>query len=160
MSGAIPTWSKSCRESPKILGIANSFAAGVFLAIAFVHILPEEAGNWAELNPDNPEPFPLPYFLMFCGYTLILISDKVMFDTHALFEHGHNEVLIDPVDRKLAASIKKSFAQIAQAERAGSVVDVRKSIANANTDIKQSFKEYLSSTDRFSARLKASMKQN
>ena len=66
----------------------------------------------------------------------------------------------DPVDRKLAASIKKSFAQIEQAERAGSVVDVRKSIANANTDIKQSFKEYLSSTDRFSARLKASMKLN
>jgi hypothetical protein len=30
----------------------------------------------------------------------------------------------------------------------------------ANTDIKQSFKEYLSSTDRFTARLKASMRQN
>jgi len=98
LTGLIPTWSKSCRESPKILGIANSFAAGVFLAIAIVHILPEEAANWAELNPDNPEPFPLPYFLMFCGYTLILIIDKVMFDTHALFEHTHEGVLIDPVD--------------------------------------------------------------
>jgi zinc transporter ZupT len=106
LTGLIPTWSKTCRESPKILGIANSFAAGVFLAIAFVHILPEEAGNWAELHPDAENLFPLPYFLMFCGYTLILIIDKVMFDTHALFEHEHGEVLIDPVDRKLAASIK------------------------------------------------------
>ena len=97
---------------------------------------------------------------MFLGYTLILIIDKVMFDTHALFEHDHNEVLSDPVDRQLAVSIKKSFAQIEQAERAGSVVDVRKSIADANTDIKQSFKEYLSNTDRFAARLRASMKQN
>ena len=41
ISGMIPTWSKSCRESPKILGIANAFAGGVFLAIALMHILPE-----------------------------------------------------------------------------------------------------------------------
>lgn len=53
LTGLIPTFLKTCRESPKILSIANSFAAGVFLAIAFVHILPEEAANWAELNPDN-----------------------------------------------------------------------------------------------------------
>jgi len=119
LTGLIPTWSKSCRESPKILSIANSFAAGVFLAIAFVHILPEEARNWAELNPDNSEPFPLPYFLMFCGYTLILVIDKVMFDTHALFEHEHGEGLVDPVDKKLSASIKRSFAQIARAESIG-----------------------------------------
>lgn len=46
LSGYFPTWSRSCRESPKILGIANSFAAGVFIAIALVHILPEEDGNW------------------------------------------------------------------------------------------------------------------
>jgi zinc transporter ZupT len=106
LSGCIPTWSKTCRESPKILGIANSFAAGVFLAIAFVHILPEEAGNWAELHPDADNLFPLPYFLMFCGYTMILILDKVLFDTHALFETNESNVLIDPVDKKLAASIK------------------------------------------------------
>jgi zinc transporter 1/2/3 len=98
LCGCFPTWSKSCRESPKILGIANSFAAGVFLAIGFVHILPEEAGNWAELHPDAENLFPLPYFLMFCGYTLILILDKVLFDTHALFEPTNQDGLTDPVD--------------------------------------------------------------
>ena len=41
ITGLIPTMSASCRESPKILGIANAFAGGVFLAIAFMHILPE-----------------------------------------------------------------------------------------------------------------------
>ena len=86
ITGLIPTWSRSCRESPKILGIANSFAAGVFLAIAFVHILPEEAANWLELKEGVEDPFPLPYFLMFCGYTLILLIDKVLFDTHSLFD--------------------------------------------------------------------------
>jgi len=37
---------------------------------------------------------------MFCGYTLILIIDKVMFDTHSLFEEAHDH--IDPVEEKLA----------------------------------------------------------
>lgn len=41
IAGIYPTYSKTCRESPKAMGIANSFAAGVFLAIAFLHILPE-----------------------------------------------------------------------------------------------------------------------
>lgn len=46
LSGLIPVYSKTCRESPKILGIANSFASGVFIAIALVHILPEMSGLW------------------------------------------------------------------------------------------------------------------
>lgn len=49
IAGLIPTWSTSCRESPKVLGIANSFAAGVFLAIAFMHIAPEMIQTWADL---------------------------------------------------------------------------------------------------------------
>lgn len=96
-SGCFPTWSAGCRENPKILGIANSFAAGVFIAVALVHILPEEAEMWADMNPDTDPLFPLPYFLMFLGYTLILIIDKVMFDTHALFDHKD-----DPAERKLS----------------------------------------------------------
>jgi hypothetical protein len=33
-------------------------------------------------------PFPLPFVLVFAGYSFILIIDRVMFDSHALFEHG------------------------------------------------------------------------
>jgi len=38
--------------------------------------------------------FPLPFFLMVAGYTLILIIDKVLFDTHIILDdhgdgHGH-----------------------------------------------------------------------
>jgi len=32
---------KGCNSNPKVMGLANSFSGGVFLAIAFVHILPE-----------------------------------------------------------------------------------------------------------------------
>ena len=159
LSGYFPTWSKKCRESPKILGIANSFAAGVFIAIALVHILPEEAANWAGLHPPEADPFPLPYFLVFCGYCLILVIDKVMFDTHALFDHDdeHGDHALDPAEQKLQSSIKRSFAQVQMAEMKGSQVDIRKSMAKADNDLKKSMKEFLSSTDKFAVRLKASM---
>lgn len=35
--------------------------------------------------------FPLPFVLVFAGYSFILIIDRVMFDSHALFEHGHGD---------------------------------------------------------------------
>ena len=91
----IPTWWLGCRESPKVLGIANSFAGGVFLAIALMHITPEMIETWNDLDVnkhmegteevENKKIFPLPELLIFTGYTIILIIDKVLFDTHALF---------------------------------------------------------------------------
>jgi zinc transporter ZupT len=41
--GILPYWSTNCRKNPRILGVGNAFAGGVFIAIAFVHILPEQA---------------------------------------------------------------------------------------------------------------------
>lgn len=87
------------------MGIANSFAGGVFLAIALVHIMPEQSASYIEYKKekggdaaDKDEFFPLPEFLVFCGYTLILIIDKVMFDTHALFDDGSDKQFSDPAD--------------------------------------------------------------
>jgi len=74
------------------------------MAIAFVHILPEAATSYAELK--GPDAFPLPYTLVFVGYSIILLMDKVLFDTHALFEdneahaeHGEDQVA-DPAAKK------------------------------------------------------------
>ena len=39
--GLIPLYSTKFKESPFVLGIANAFSGGVFLAIAFMHIMPE-----------------------------------------------------------------------------------------------------------------------
>lgn len=34
----------------------------------------------------------IPFFLLVAGYTLILVIDKVLFDTHAILGHdGHEE---------------------------------------------------------------------
>ena len=62
------------------------------MAIAFIHVLPEEIETWNEISGPG-KVFPLPELLAFIGYTIILILDKVLFDTHALFEHedGHGD---------------------------------------------------------------------
>lgn len=39
--GIVPVKSKAFQESPMILGIANAFSGGVFIAIACMHIMPE-----------------------------------------------------------------------------------------------------------------------
>jgi zinc transporter ZupT len=39
--GLIPAYSKYCRGSQLMLSLMNCFAGGLFLAMAFMHILPE-----------------------------------------------------------------------------------------------------------------------
>lgn len=112
IAGMIPTWSSRCRESPKIMGIANAFAGGVFLAIAFMHITPEEIEVWGELQGNPEKLFPLPELLIFCGYTFILIIDKVLFDSHALFAHDdeeHGHASHDPAEQKFENNLKASM---------------------------------------------------
>lgn len=72
-------------------------------------------------NPDHV--LPVPTLLMVAGYTLILIIDKVLFDTHSLFadehghgEEGHEENAMDPAEKKFRDNLKASFANIARAE--------------------------------------------
>lgn len=118
IAGWIPTIWTSCRESPKILGIANSFACGLFLAISILHITPEEVHNWEYLDRNshkdpnagekdaripNDKIFPLPELMVFLGYTIILIMDKVLFDSKALFENSDGE---DPAKAKLERNIR------------------------------------------------------
>ena len=118
----MPIWSKTCRTSPKILGIANSFAAGVFLAIALVHVLPEEIEGWADWC-GTEEVFPLPEVLCFVGYTLILVLDKVAFDSHAYFDaHG-----TDPAEAKLERSVRESFKKARDLPENATPEEVRES---------------------------------
>jgi solute carrier family 39 (zinc transporter), member 1/2/3 len=98
-AGMLPIKVKACKESPTFIGLANAFSGGLFLAIALFHVLPETADQYndyyKDLNGEDPK-WPLPYMLAFGGYSVILMVDRVMFDSHALFEgedghggHGH-----------------------------------------------------------------------
>jgi zinc transporter 1/2/3 len=87
--GILPVKSKTFKESPKILGIANAFSGGVFLAIGLTHIMPEEVNAWNELH-EGEKTFPWPYLILVLGYTLMLTIDKVVFDAHEILDgHGH-----------------------------------------------------------------------
>jgi zinc transporter ZupT len=44
--GLIPAYSKHCRSSKVTLSLMNCFAGGVFLAMAFMHILPEAVDTY------------------------------------------------------------------------------------------------------------------
>ena len=140
-AGIFPTYSKKCRDSPKILGIANAFAAGVFMGIAFLHILPEEIEIWNEIwianGKDDHHVLPLPTILLIAGYTLILIIDKVLFDTHSMFQHDDNHGAEDHrhsenAQDKFRENLKASFKRVDDAKRSGSAEDLRKSIEEEN----------------------------
>ena len=157
LSGMLPTWSESCRSSPKILGIANSFAGGVFLAIAFMHITPEEIEAWNELEVKKgvTKVFPLPELLIFVGYTFILLIDKVLFDTHALFDHDHDaEHGHDPAEAKLESNLKASMSRANALAQNG---DPRASRIEQKEGVDDAMKSYLNPHDRFATRMKASV---
>lgn len=95
--GILPVKLKRFRNSVTALGLSNSFAGGVFIAIALLHIIPEmvrgwdayACEHWPEIDEDTGEkecgePYPVPLLLTVVGYTLILVLDKVLFDSHAL----------------------------------------------------------------------------
>ena len=130
--GLIPAYSKFFRSSKVILSLLNCFAGGVFLAMAFIHILPESAEQYndvmkklaeeenasnttatAKTGEHGAHVFPLPYLLFFIGYMMVLLIDRVFAGEHGHshgnnFEHSHDhkhndKELVDS-ERKFAES--------------------------------------------------------
>jgi zinc transporter ZupT len=81
--GMLPYAISMCRNSHKVLSVMNCFAAGVFLSIALIHLLPEGSEqyySWAESDGVGiEEPFPLPYTVTFVGYLIAILIDRVIF---------------------------------------------------------------------------------
>ena len=91
---------------------ASCFAAGMLLAIATVHILPEANAMWNSEKHDDHETlnepehsehaeeaekdghaFPLPFVLMLVGFCIMLFMDQVLFKQT---NHKHAEVVKAP----------------------------------------------------------------
>ena len=53
--GIVPQKWKRCRKNETMLSVANAFSGGVFLAIAFVHIIPESARLYYEYSFNTDE---------------------------------------------------------------------------------------------------------
>ena len=169
IAGILPGIIPWCKNSTGVLGIANAFSGGVFLAIAFMHILPEVSESYADVMSDDKEPenyhhgddeeggdpFPLPFALVFVGYAFILLIDKVIFDTHSLVgqhDHGH---LHDPV----MDNVRSSFIQLQKNNS-----DNHQACPNGqsinDSQMNEVIKNYLTRNDKFSVRMSHALKRN
>ena len=84
----IPNYLNSIRKNEYLLDIANTFAAGLFLGIGLLHLLPESS----EIFKDQYKiKFPIAYLISFLTYCLILCIEKVIFDPHSII-HEHNKL--------------------------------------------------------------------
>lgn len=93
--------------------------------------------------------------LIFCGYTFILIIDKVLFDTHALFDHDHEDgEHVDPAAIKLEVNLKASMVRAQNTADSGNLKASRIEEKEGTEDAMQA---YLNPNDRFATRMKASM---
>ena len=174
-------------KSINVLGIANAFSGGVFIAIAFMHIMPEQTSSYASYrqskddddkmvygqNPlrddddDDDDYFPLPFLLVVLGYTFILLIDKVIFDTHSLVDshgHGHgNAHGHDLVQQNFVNNVRSSFTKLQAmlTEDAMNSKEARENNIKDNTDqINDSIKQYLSRNDKFAVRMSRALRKS
>ena len=80
----VPLKSKSFGENKLALSLANAFSGGVFLSLAFGHLIPECVEGFASSVGHYNEA--APYMLVLSGYLLIFFVEKVAFDADGIRE--------------------------------------------------------------------------
>jgi zinc transporter 1/2/3 len=81
----IPLRSKKMSENKLALSLANAFSGGVFLTLAFGHLIPECVDGFHGYNEVTP------YMLVLGGYLLIFFVEKVAFDAHEILHAAEHE---------------------------------------------------------------------
>ena len=95
----VPLKSKRITDNKLGLSLANAFSGGVFLSLAFGHLIPECVHGFHGIGKEFNEA--LPYMIVLGGYLLIFFVEKVAFDAHEIMHemegkghhhgHSHNE---------------------------------------------------------------------
>ena len=82
--GLIPRVLGSCRTSKATLSFMNCFAGGVFFSIALIHLFPEGGAQYDEWAAGEgiEDAFPLFYTMVFVGFLISLLVDKVACSKH------------------------------------------------------------------------------
>ncbi len=75
----LPMRIKHLQES-NVLGLANAFSGGVFLSLAFGHMIPHAHEDLAK----SGYPLSTSLYLALGGYLLIFLVEKIMFNTEEL----------------------------------------------------------------------------
>lgn len=108
MCWLIPLRAKKLEENELVLSLANAFSGGVFLSLAFGHLIPECIHGFEGYNES------LPFMIVLGGYLLIFFVEKVAFDAHGLMNDGTSEAT--PNAGQKTAAVGKKGAEAAVAE--------------------------------------------
>merc|ERR1712238_472995 len=104
----IPLRSKKISENKLALSLANAFSGGVFLSLAFGHLIPECVHGFSTALASNSGSLSAaatnlneaaPYMLVLSGYLLIFFVEKVAFDAHGALhamEHAQDHQSVVP----------------------------------------------------------------
>jgi zinc transporter 1/2/3 len=90
----IPLRSKKISENKLALSLANAFSGGVFLSLAFGHLIPECVHGFEGYNEVTP------YLLVMGGYLLIFFIEKVAFDPHEILHEMEHAQENDKTDKQ------------------------------------------------------------
>jgi solute carrier family 39 (zinc transporter), member 1/2/3 len=111
---------KRFTESKLAISVANAFSGGVFLSLAFGHMLPHACHGFEGSGYSET----VPYYLSLTGYLLIFFVEKIAFDAHELLhddadgQHSHHHG--DGADTAAAAdaALQASAAAAGKGRRA------------------------------------------
>lgn len=112
--GILPIKLPAFRSNKKLLSFSNCFSGGLFLAIGLVHLLPEavEAFEDKESTDDHGHSFPWAYFITICSFSVILLIDKVFFNTADQLDNEESKDLQISVVGNKDGTIEENFSQI------------------------------------------------
>jgi len=103
----LPLKSKKISENKLGLSIANAFSGGVFLSLAFGHLIPECVEGFHGVKSSNSgagssilSNEALPYMIVLSGYLLIFFVEKVAFDAHDIMHEMESGGDNKKVDKK------------------------------------------------------------
>jgi zinc transporter ZupT len=121
--------------------MGNAFAAGIFLAVALMDLLPDSVEDMAESGIGFTD---LTYILVITGYILILTLEKIIFDSHSVIDHRHHSdstryQSMTSIDMQRSGQASSNLDEIVQA-----VINPRKSFSMV---IKESEHQEMSTSD-------------
>lgn len=102
----IPLKANKMTENKLAMSIANAFSGGVFLSLAFGHLIPECVHGFEGMNES------LPYMIVLGGYLLIFFVEKVAFDAHGLMNDcgGDDQPQSNGNKKEVVAASEKAVA--------------------------------------------------
>ncbi len=108
----VPLKHKSLRENDLGLSLANAFSGGVFLSLAFGHLIPECVAGFPSGYSET-----FPYMIVLGGYLLIFFIEKVAFDVHihdVLHDHhatSPSDILTNGTESALSTTVTNGKPQ-------------------------------------------------